>query len=404
MHAKSFVWAALVVVIAGVASESRAQYGPMGPMSPYGGHPGMLPPGAMMGGPQMGGPAYGGPMMQGMPSIAPASYAAAMGAGGPSCTDPSCGPAGCDTCCDAGWCHHWNVFGEFLYMRARDAEVAYAVPIDGNITDDPNLAFQQGEVQVVDPDYQPGFRVGFGFTMSPCSAIQVTYTQLDADTSDDLVIPGGVGPVARSLVSPVIDAAVDTLDAQADLAIQFKLIDADYRGLLAYCDNYEVAYSVGARYAKLSQEFNALFEVNGFETVATDVDFEGGGLKLGLDGMWFGRNRQWFAYGKGAGSFIGGEFRASYFGTNDADDALVDTSWKAGRLVTITDIEAGLGWQNCCGNLRLSAGYMYSMWFNVVRTNEWIDAVQANNFTDRSDNFKGMMTFDGFTARVELLW
>ena len=35
---------------------------------------------------------------------------------------------------------------------------------------------------------------------------------------------------------------------------------------------------------------------------------------------------------------------------------------------------------------------------------ELIDAVQANNFTDRSDNFKGMMTFDGFTARVELLW
>ena len=35
---------------------------------------------------------------------------------------------------------------------------------------------------------------------------------------------------------------------------------------------------------------------------------------------------------------------------------------------------------------------------------EWIDAVKANNFTDRSDNFKGMMTFDGFTARVEYLW
>ncbi len=101
---------------------------------------------------------------------------------------------------------------------------------------------------------------------------------------------------------------------------------------------------------------------------------------------------------------IGGESRASYFGTNQADDVVVDTRWEAGRLVTMTDLELGFGWQNYCGNFRLSAGYMYSMWFNVVRTNEWIDAVQVNNFTDRSDNFKGMMTFDGLTARAEFLW
>jgi hypothetical protein len=40
----------------------------------------------------------------------------------------------------------------------------------------------------------------------------------------------------------------------------------------------------------------------------------------------------------------------------------------------------------------------------MVRTNEWINAVQNNNFTDPSDNFEGLMTFDGLTARVELRW
>jgi hypothetical protein len=407
MYAKSLVIAVILAALAGVANQAHAQYAPMGPYGGYG-YAQMPPPGMVPG------------LMPGTPGIMPAGYAggygdpacAAPSCGAPGCTDPACGldggcgkNCGCDDCCK-GWCHRFNIFGEFLYLRPRDAEVAYAVAIDGNITDPSDPAFQVGRVQVVDPDYQPGFRFGGGFTLDECSQIVATYSQLDADASDNLVLPGGLGnPVARSLVSPLpINAAVDTLDAQADLFVQFKTLDIDYKGLFAYCDDYKLAYVIGARYAKLNQEFDALFAVNGFDTVSTDVEFEGAGVKFGLEGERYGRNQQWFVYGKGSVSAVGGEFRNTYFGSNQADATLVDTGWKAGRLVTITDVEFGAGWQNCCGNFRLSAGYMYSTWFNVVRTNEWIDAVQLNNFTDRSDNFKGMMTFDGLTARAELLW
>ncbi|MEX2174317.1 MAG: Lpg1974 family pore-forming outer membrane protein [Pirellulaceae bacterium] len=412
MHAKSWVWAATLAALAGIGLEAHAQYGPM---NPYG-QPGLSPPGMMQPGmmPGMMPPGMAHPGMmppQGMPppGMMQAGYAGpqAMGPGGmPGCGSAAPGGCGaCDDCNSGGWCHKWNVFGEFLYLRARNAEVAYAVPIDGNITDPSDPAFQVGEVQTVDPNYQPGFRFGFGFTLDECSAFQLTYTQLDADANDSLVLPGGLGaPVARSLVSPLpINAAVDTLDAEAHLAVQFKLLDADYKGLLAYNDDYRIGYVVGARYAKLNQEFDALYQVNGFETVATDVEFEGVGLKLGLDAERYGRNRQWFVYGRGDVAFVGGEFRADYFGSNQADDVVVDTSWEAGRLVTITDLEVGLGWENHCGNLRLSTGYMYSMWFNTVRTNDWIDGVRNNNFTDLSD-CDGMMTFDGLTARVEFLW
>ena len=91
------------------------------------------------------------------------------------------------------------------------------------------------------------------------------------------------------------------------------------------------------------------------------------------------------------------------FGTQ-ADPVITDTSFDASRLVTITNLEVGVGWQNKCGNIRLSSGYMYNVWYNVLRTNEFINAVQTNNFTDPSDNFYGMMTFDGLTAKVEVLW
>ena len=406
MYAKSLMVAAALAALAGVGGQAHAQYAPM--MPPYGGYgyPAMPPPGM---------PSMSPGMLPGMPGVVPAGFAGGMGgpecaAPGPGCTDGACSGkgngCGCDECCP-GWCHRVSVFGEFLYMRPRNAEVAYAVPIDGNLAADPtNPAFPVGPVQVVDPDFQPGFRVGFGLTCDECSQIVVTYSQLDADANDDLVLAGGLGaPVARSLVSPpILNTAVDTLDAEAHLFVQFKTLDIDYKGLFAYNCDFQAAYVFGVRYAKLNQEFDALFEVNGFETVATDVEFEGVGLKAGLEGERYGRNRQWFVYGKGSVSLVGGESRATYLGTNQADDILVDTSWEAGRLVSITDLEVGLGWQNHCGNFRLSAGYAYSIWGNIVRTNEWIDAVQLNNYTDRTENFDSFMTFDGLTARAELRW
>jgi hypothetical protein len=63
-----------------------------------------------------------------------------------------------------------------------------------------------------------------------------------------------------------------------------------------------------------------------------------------------------------------------------------------------------VGWRNCCDSIRLSVGYSYSIWTNVVKNNEWINSVQQNNFVDPSDNFNGLLTFDGLTAKAELLW
>ncbi|MCI0360197.1 MAG: Lpg1974 family pore-forming outer membrane protein [Planctomycetaceae bacterium] len=398
MHAKPFVLAAILAALAGAGNTALAQYGP----SPYG-----YPPsyGPMMG-PGMMGPATM-PGMYGPAGVASAGY---MGGGpvqgpGPSC-DAGYSKGGCaDDCCGGGYTHCWSVFGEFLYMRPRDAEVAYAVPIDGNITDPSDPVFQVGEVQVVDPDFQPGFRAGFTRTCSECALVAVTYAQLDADANDTLVLPGGSNFLARSLVSPLpINAAVDGLDAEAHLFVQFKTLDVDFKNLISYCDDYRVAFVVGARFAKLNQEFDALFTVQGFETVETDVEFEGAGIKLGLEAERFARCSKCFVYGKGDVSFLGGESRATYFGTNQADAAIVDTSWEAGRVVTITSVEAGLGWQNHCGNLRLSAGYSFSTWYNITRTNEWINAVQKNNFADESDNLFGFMSFDGINARIEVLW
>jgi hypothetical protein len=331
----------------------------------------------------------------------------------PSCTDmsctmpvpPACGydqPCG-DYCCQ-GYCNRFSVFGEFLYLRARGAEVAYGVEADGEVLDDVGLINQIAPVQVVDQDYQPGFRAGGSWVLDECSMVQVTYSQLDSNESDSYNVNNTGDSVFVSLVEPLsVNAVSDDLQGFADQTIQFKMIDADYKGLIAYCNDYRVAYIAGVRYAELEQDFNAIFEVNGVSGAFSHIDFYGAGLRLGLEGERFCRNPQLFVYGRGVMNLLGGEFKADYV-AGDQGQGIVDTSWEAARLVTIADLELGVGWQNYCGNLRLSAGYMYSMWYNVVKTQEWINAVQRNNFVDPSDNFNGFMSFDGLTAKIEYLW
>ena len=66
--------------------------------------------------------------------------------------------------------------------------------------------------------------------------------------------------------------------------------------------------------------------------------------------------------------------------------------------MTMLDLELGVGWTSCGGRLHLAAGYLFSAWLNTLQTDEWIDAVNANRFTDVGDD---TMTFDGLTARAE---
>ncbi|WP_254509970.1 Lpg1974 family pore-forming outer membrane protein [Anatilimnocola floriformis] len=347
-------------------------------------------------------------LMMGQLSMAQMGGAPPMGpppgGGGFSCGDGMCG-GGCDSCGDdCGWSNRWNVFGEFLYLRARDAETAYASIIDGPIVAGaPGL--QAGRTGVLDYDYQPGFRIGGGFTLDNCNQIQVMYSQLDA-TSNDTITTAAPDVIRGLVLHPnSANAGANFLDANANGELRFNILDIAYRGLLASCSDYEVGYLVGVRSTRLEQYFQANFNNVGTETVTSNVDFDGVGMRFGMDFERYGRNRQWFVYGKGYASLIGGRFQADYLQSSQADPVVATTSWEAGRVVTMLDLETGLGWQSCSGNIRLSVGYLYSGWFNTIRNNEWIHAVQNNDFVATGmSTYDSSVTFDGLTARVELLW
>jgi Legionella pneumophila major outer membrane protein precursor len=399
MKTSLFVFAGILAAIFGLTQTSRAQYGP-GPASPYGGYPAAFPQGPPPG-------MYGGGDMGMMPGMGmQVGYGPEVQAMAPS---PGQAPLATrlEPDCEPGYgCHKWYGFAEFLSLRARDSEVAWGVPIDGATDADPLVRppVQVGRVGVADLDFQPGYRIGFGRILNEATAIAFTYTEFQGNTHDLL---GATAPnVLRPLVThpSTFNAASDFLTGAADYGIRFKTIDVDYHSLFAYCCDYQVGYTLGIRYGQLQQNFRADFAANGTEFVDTSVNFYGTGLKAGLDGEKYHECRNLFVYGKTFLSLLGGESRATYLQGSSFDPVITDTSWKAGRLVTMYDLELGAGWKNDCGNVRLSIGYTYNIWYNVTRTNEWINAVQQNNFADQSDNFNAFMSFDGLVSRLEVRW
>jgi len=300
-----------------------------------------------------------------------------------------------DSCCPDA---KWIVFGEFLYMRPRNAEVAYAETINGAVLPPPGPPIQVAPIAMVNPNYEPAFRVGIGRYIDACTSVGVTYTHFESQTTHATATAAPL--VIASLVSHpgTATAATPFLSASATYGLDFELIDADYRGMFSYGERYVINYIVGARYAGLQQDLTAQFFTNNVETVNTVSNFDGGGIRVGMEGERYSKNGAWKIYGRGVASVVGGEFRASYTQDDLFGARVVDTGCREARLVTMLDLELGVGWSSPCETLQLTAGYMVSGWYNVVKTDEWINAVQRNNFVGLGDT----LTFDGLMARAEL--
>ena len=337
----------------------------------------------------------------------PCATAQTIGYEGPVdlCGDGKCETKGksCGVCCPPAWAHRCGVFAEYLLVRPRDAEVAYGVPINGPIVRPPADPIQVGPVAIVDPDYSTGFRLGGSFAFDWCSSIVVTYSHFESNTEDAIAADPTEAVIRPLVMHPsMFQANTDALDAWAGLGIDYDTIDADYRSILWLGNCSVINWSVGARYARLQQDFASLFTLSGEnEEVLTDVGFDGGGLRIGLDGE---RHHccGFLLYGKSSLSAVAGEFSASYFQADNFDQEIVNTAWKAGRIVPIMDLELGVGWQSRCGHFRLTAGYNVSYWFNTVTTDQWIKSVQQNDFVGQPDGMSyDTITFDGATARAE---
>ena len=327
------------------------------------------------------------------PIQAPATYSVSSLIHGCKDCDVGCEPL----CCGSTWEHSTTVWAAALYMRPRNADVPFAVPIDGPIGSILANPIQTGAVALLDPDYEVGYTVGFDLALNALTSISLEYLSLDSSTANQ--VSTSAPNVLRSLVShpSSTSAAADFLSAEATLGIDLQTLDLSLRHLFVGGDVFAVNYFAGVRYARLEQNFHSTFFDNGTETVDSQVDFDGAGLRLGLETERRACNHCIHLYGRTAASFLAGRFQTNYFQGQTFDPTVVSTSWEAGRIVPILDLEVGGGWSSKCGRFKLSAGYVFSAWFNTIKTDDFIQAVQQNDFHSLSNT----LTFDGIVARAE---
>lgn len=350
-------------------------------------------------------------------AILPMQYCADGSCGTTACGDcytDCCGDCGCDVgCCECDPCctaccppaiPRNFVFGEFLYLAMTDGDVAHAQQQNG-IGGAGTVPF--GEIGVVGNDCQPAFRVGAGCQLDCLSSIAVSYTHFESDALDSVVPPtitGGGGAVGSLVHHPntLLTASVGPVNAAYD--VDFQLADLIYRDVWRSGAHYELRYLIGGQYGHLDQWFGQVGTYSGGSAGAisteTDIKFDGGGVKFGLEGeRHIGAGL--FIYGRATAAAMTGRFRTSYYMTNQSTvSTLAAATWNDDRVVTQLEYEVGFAMTTGSEKVRLSAGYIGSHWGNVVSTNDLIDAVQTGSYENVGDT----IGFTGLATRAEFRW
>ena len=327
-----------------------------------------------------------------------------VGCCGDCCAEGCCG----DCCCLPWWAHRSGVAGTFLYLHTTDADVAYAQQQNGT-GGAGTVPF--GRIGSLGPHHEPGFRASATKAFSNCSSLVLTYSFFESDSIDALELGNG-GAVGSLVHHPGAAITASTGPITAAYDVDFQLADFAYRSLWKGTDHYAVNWSVGGRYGSLTQDFRSIGIFSGGQAGTIDtltrIDFDGGGLTLGLDGERRFGCSGWSIYSKGLLGTLSGRFHADYHLNNstvnpippNTQPSLAIADWEDDRMVTTLDLEVGLNWTSKKGKLTASAGYMASYWFNTLTTSEFINSVQANNYTSAEDT----LSFTGLTTSIGVQW
>ena len=285
-------------------------------------------------------------------------------------------------------------FGEYLYLAPRGVDLPFGQIRDGFGA----AAVPTGRTGVADADYSHGLRIGGGARLDCKTFIQGSYSWYESSTESNLRATTNNVIVPLIIFPNTIPFAPTSEEATANIDIDFHVADIELRRLVYGCDWCQISYLIGGRYARLQQDMESLFDVLGGTEVDTSIDFNGGGIKVGLDGE-FGHECGLFVHTSGSLSLLLGQFDADYLQRNAFAGTQAQTDYSDERILPILDLRIGAGWSG--NHVRLMAGYQASMWFNTMTTPTWIEGVQDSNLTTNGDNLRNTLSFDGFFGQIE---
>jgi hypothetical protein len=322
----------------------------------------------------------------------------------------SCGGCGdtCGSCCiedQCGGCGpRYRAFADYLYLQVTDADVAHAQQQNG-IGGAGTVPY--GDIGTIELEYNSGVRVGGIVACDDCSGVYYSFTHFESDAFSDLEAPditGGGGAVGSLVHHPQAQITASQGPVNAEYEINYQLADLMFRRQWRGDGCWSVNYLIGAQYGRLEQDFaqTGVFSGGNAGTIDTftTINFDGGGLKVGIDserqfGLCFS------GYSRLTAAAMSGRFTSRYTMLNSTTETLLaQANWKDDRVIAQVEYEIGLALTSCNRRWRWATGYMFSHWGNVVNTTEFIDAVRLDYYGDIDET----VSFDGLVTRLEARW
>lgn len=307
---------------------------------------------------------------------------------------PSCRPA---NCCLPWWAHRSGGFGEVLYLSPGNSDLIHATEQTGPV----GAPSPTGPLGISNIDERVGFRVGFSIARSNCSSIVASFARWDG-ASTSLLRATGNNVLNSNVIHPsTATTGAASREASARQSATFQIADVMLRRVYRSSDCGVLNWNAGLRYGNTEQGLDARQLVStptGLTTVITDIDFNGFGIVGGLDGERHSSHSGLLVYGRAIGSLLAGDWIADYRQTNQFGGGVIANHYEDYRITPVIDTELGVGWQSSAGGLRLTAGYLFSTWFNAVTNRDYIQSVRNADLLNLDDS----LTFSGLTSRIEL--
>ncbi len=307
------------------------------------------------------------------------------------------------------------IAGDFLYWQTHEDGLEYAV---SGIGSSANINAVKGKTHEPDFEWDPGFRIGAGFTLEDALwDIGVYWTRLTSHASDSVTaaIPGSDDPSTR--LFPILDhpglglGLSDVNSAGAKWELHYNVLDFLIARELKINRFLYLRPLGGLRFSWINQNYDVSYDYRaGPETTSVHLenDFWGIGVRGGLDAYWQ-LHKMFSVFAKAGFTIFHGSFDIEQKNRLASTGATyVNISDDFTRIVSELDIALGIRAEIDFQPKQKEGGpqkHEKTYRFEVLAGWEYVLYPKQNQtflFTDAATDGKGMrergdLSFQGFT-------
>lgn len=309
------------------------------------------------------------------------------------------------------------VTGEFLYWIADEEGLEYVVSGVSN-TGGSSTAVSQGKAKEPEFDWEPGVRLGLGYTLPTRNwEAGIYWTRFETDARGHKTAPTPIG--SDNKMFPILDIpqaafGVGTLGAPLDSAdvklnLEYNALDFLLAREFRVNDFFSLRPAAGVRTAWISQHYRITYAAttadptDPLHKIKLDNDFTGVGARVALDSYWE-CHRLLSLFAKAGMTLFHGTFDIRQVYTNGASGIIYGALHNDELHRVVPEFDAALGLRlqlGPCGVLKrceLSGAYEFVLYPKQNQTLYFMDDTRAGI----AQRQRGDLAFQGLTVGATL--